>query len=181
MRDVREIVRDEPLMRDRILEAGADGALTVPGLAAADGAPAVRIVPEHPYAIGGAWDGELIPAPSKSAPATRFTRARSSARLCSSPADAAAPTATPASAFPRKSLRVSMICPPVVTRHLTAVAPCCQRPGRDGAACSHLIPLWGWSVGVRSAEGLAARLLGPRSLATPRATVYIPPSSAEGP
>ena len=38
-RDVREIVRDEPLMRSRILEALADGPLTVPELAAAIGCP----------------------------------------------------------------------------------------------------------------------------------------------
>ncbi len=35
MREVREIVRDEPLMRPRILEALAAGPLTVPELAAA--------------------------------------------------------------------------------------------------------------------------------------------------
>ena len=34
-RDVREIIRDEPLMRSRILEALAEGPLTVPELAAA--------------------------------------------------------------------------------------------------------------------------------------------------
>ena len=34
-RDVREIIRDEPLMRSRILEALAEGPLTVPELATA--------------------------------------------------------------------------------------------------------------------------------------------------
>jgi len=38
-RDVREIVRDEPLVRDRLLELLADGPLTVPELAAAAGHP----------------------------------------------------------------------------------------------------------------------------------------------
>jgi predicted transcriptional regulator len=38
-RDVREIVREEPLMRDRILAALADGPRTVPEIAAAIGAP----------------------------------------------------------------------------------------------------------------------------------------------
>lgn len=39
MRDVREVVRDEPLVRDRLLAALADGPLTVPELAAASGFP----------------------------------------------------------------------------------------------------------------------------------------------
>ena len=39
MRDVREVVRDEPLVRDRLLALLADGALTVPELAAASGFP----------------------------------------------------------------------------------------------------------------------------------------------
>jgi predicted Rossmann fold nucleotide-binding protein DprA/Smf involved in DNA uptake len=38
-RDVREVVREEPLMRARILAALADGPLTVPEIAAAIGAP----------------------------------------------------------------------------------------------------------------------------------------------
>ena len=38
-RDVREIVREEPLMRRRILDSLADGAHTVPEIAAAIGAP----------------------------------------------------------------------------------------------------------------------------------------------
>jgi hypothetical protein len=39
-RDVREIVREEPFMRDRILAALADGPHTVPEIAAAIGHPA---------------------------------------------------------------------------------------------------------------------------------------------
>ena len=38
-RDVREILREEPLMRDRILAALADGPLTVPEIATAIGYP----------------------------------------------------------------------------------------------------------------------------------------------
>ncbi len=38
-RDVREIVREEPLVRSRILDALADGPHTVPEIAAAIGAP----------------------------------------------------------------------------------------------------------------------------------------------
>jgi predicted Rossmann fold nucleotide-binding protein DprA/Smf involved in DNA uptake len=38
-RDVREVVRDEPLMRSRLLELLRDGPLTVPELAAAGGFP----------------------------------------------------------------------------------------------------------------------------------------------
>jgi len=38
-RDVREIVREEPLVRSRILGALADGPHTVPEIAAAIGAP----------------------------------------------------------------------------------------------------------------------------------------------
>lgn len=38
-RDVREVVRDEPLMRGRLLELLHDGPLTVPELAAAGGFP----------------------------------------------------------------------------------------------------------------------------------------------
>ncbi len=38
-RDTREIIREEPLMRGRILEAVADGPHTVPEIAAAIGAP----------------------------------------------------------------------------------------------------------------------------------------------
>jgi hypothetical protein len=38
-RDVREIVREEPLMRGRILEALADGPHTVPEIAEAIGSP----------------------------------------------------------------------------------------------------------------------------------------------
>ena len=38
-RDAREIIRDEPLMRSRIVDALAEGPLTVPELAAALGFP----------------------------------------------------------------------------------------------------------------------------------------------
>jgi DNA-binding IclR family transcriptional regulator len=38
-RDTREIIREEPLMRGRILDAVADGPHTVPEIAAAIGAP----------------------------------------------------------------------------------------------------------------------------------------------
>lgn len=38
-RDVREVIRDEPLMRSRLLELLRDGPLTVPELAASGGLP----------------------------------------------------------------------------------------------------------------------------------------------
>ncbi len=41
-RDVREVVRDEPLERDRILAAVAEGPLTVPELAASSTGAATR-------------------------------------------------------------------------------------------------------------------------------------------
>jgi predicted Rossmann fold nucleotide-binding protein DprA/Smf involved in DNA uptake len=43
-RDVREIVREEPVMRARILAALHDGPLTIPEIAAAIGAPAHEVV-----------------------------------------------------------------------------------------------------------------------------------------
>lgn len=43
-RDIREVVRDEPLMRDRLLALLADGPLTVPELAAAAGLPAPEVM-----------------------------------------------------------------------------------------------------------------------------------------
>jgi predicted Rossmann fold nucleotide-binding protein DprA/Smf involved in DNA uptake len=43
-RDVREIIRDEQVMRARILEALADGPLTVPQIAAAVGKPTHEVV-----------------------------------------------------------------------------------------------------------------------------------------
>jgi predicted Rossmann fold nucleotide-binding protein DprA/Smf involved in DNA uptake len=43
-RDVREVVREEPVMRARILDALASGPLTVPQLAEAIGAPAHEVV-----------------------------------------------------------------------------------------------------------------------------------------
>lgn len=43
-RDVREIVREEPVMRARILAALSDGPLTVPQIAAAVGAPTHEVL-----------------------------------------------------------------------------------------------------------------------------------------
>ncbi len=43
-RDVREVIRDEPLVRDRLLGLLRDGPLTVPELAAADGRPAAEVM-----------------------------------------------------------------------------------------------------------------------------------------
>jgi hypothetical protein len=43
-RDVREIIRDEHLMRRPILEALAEGPLTIPQIAAAIGRPAHEVV-----------------------------------------------------------------------------------------------------------------------------------------
>jgi len=43
-RDVREIVREEPVMRARILAALYDGPLTVPEIAASIGAPTHEVV-----------------------------------------------------------------------------------------------------------------------------------------
>lgn len=43
-RDVREVVREEPVMRARILAALGDGPLTVPQIAAAVGAPTHEVL-----------------------------------------------------------------------------------------------------------------------------------------
>ncbi len=43
-RDVREVIREEPVMRARILAALADGPLTVPQIAEAIDAPAHEVV-----------------------------------------------------------------------------------------------------------------------------------------
>jgi hypothetical protein len=43
-RDVREVIREEPVMRTRILAALADGPLTVPQIAAAIDAPTHEVV-----------------------------------------------------------------------------------------------------------------------------------------
>ena len=43
-RDVREVIREEPVMRARILEALREGPLTVPEIATAIGAPAHEVV-----------------------------------------------------------------------------------------------------------------------------------------
>lgn len=44
LRDVREIIRDEHVMRGKILAALADGPLTIPQIAAAVGRPAHEVV-----------------------------------------------------------------------------------------------------------------------------------------
>ena len=44
IRDVREVVREEPSMRAQILACLRDGPLTVPGIAAAIGAPTHEVV-----------------------------------------------------------------------------------------------------------------------------------------
>jgi predicted Rossmann fold nucleotide-binding protein DprA/Smf involved in DNA uptake len=43
-RDLREVIRDEPLVRDRLLGLLADGPLTVPELAAAAGLPTAEVM-----------------------------------------------------------------------------------------------------------------------------------------
>ena len=43
-RDLREVIREEPVMRPRILAALADGPHTVPEIAAAIGSPAHEVV-----------------------------------------------------------------------------------------------------------------------------------------
>jgi len=43
-RDIREVIREEPVMRPRILAALAEGPLTVPQIAEAIGAPADEVV-----------------------------------------------------------------------------------------------------------------------------------------
>jgi predicted Rossmann fold nucleotide-binding protein DprA/Smf involved in DNA uptake len=44
IRDVREVIREEPVMRVRILDALREGPLTVPEIATAIGAPAHEVV-----------------------------------------------------------------------------------------------------------------------------------------
>jgi DNA-binding IclR family transcriptional regulator len=43
-RDIREVVREEPLMRSRLLDLLANGPLTVPKLAEAGGLPADEVM-----------------------------------------------------------------------------------------------------------------------------------------
>ncbi len=43
-RDIREVIRDEPLMGDRLLALLADGPKTVPELAAVAGLPAEEVM-----------------------------------------------------------------------------------------------------------------------------------------
>ena len=44
IRDIREVVREEPIMRTRILAALRDGPMTVPEIALAIGAPTGEVV-----------------------------------------------------------------------------------------------------------------------------------------
>ncbi len=44
MRDMREVVRDEPLMRDRLLALLVNGPLTIPELATAAGLPSAEVM-----------------------------------------------------------------------------------------------------------------------------------------
>ncbi len=43
-RDIREVIREEPLVRDRLLGLLRDGPMTVPELAAASGLPADEVL-----------------------------------------------------------------------------------------------------------------------------------------
>ena len=43
-RDIREVIRDEPLVRDRLLDLLAAGPLTVPELASAAGLPVPEVM-----------------------------------------------------------------------------------------------------------------------------------------
>jgi DNA-binding IclR family transcriptional regulator len=43
-RDIREVIREEPLVRDRLLGLLRDGPLTVPELAGASGLPAGEVL-----------------------------------------------------------------------------------------------------------------------------------------
>jgi predicted Rossmann fold nucleotide-binding protein DprA/Smf involved in DNA uptake len=43
-RDIREVVREEPVMRARILEVLGDGPMTIPEIAVAIGAPSHEVV-----------------------------------------------------------------------------------------------------------------------------------------
>ncbi len=64
-RDIREVIREEPLVRDRLLALLRDGPLTVPELAAASGLPAGEVMiwtmslRKYGYVAeqGGAGDG----------------------------------------------------------------------------------------------------------------------------
>lgn len=43
-RDIREVIREEPLMRDRLLDLLGTGPMTVPDLAAAGGLPPEEVM-----------------------------------------------------------------------------------------------------------------------------------------
>ncbi|THV28610.1 transglutaminase-like domain-containing protein [Glycomyces paridis] len=67
------------LPTERLLRSAADAYPRLSDVAvavvSAEGAPAVRIEASHPYAVGGAWDGEPIAAPpGPHAAERRFTR-----------------------------------------------------------------------------------------------------------
>jgi len=59
-RDVREIVREEPLMRDRILHALEAGPLTVPEIASAIGYPEREVMY---WVMGMRKYGQVTPLP----------------------------------------------------------------------------------------------------------------------
>lgn len=66
MRDPREVVRDEPLVRARLLELLADGPLTVPELAERSGFPEDEVVVwtmglrKYGYVAEQAADGDFF-------------------------------------------------------------------------------------------------------------------------
>ncbi|MQM24889.1 transglutaminase domain-containing protein [Glycomyces albidus] len=69
-----QVLETDRLLRDPAAAYPRLSDLAV-GVVAQDGAPAVLIRPEHPYATGGAWNGEPIAAAQKGPPERRFTRA----------------------------------------------------------------------------------------------------------
>ena len=74
-RDIREVIREEPLVRDRLLALLSDGPRTVPELAAASGLPAGEVliwmmsmrkygyVAEEPGADGGYYRYKAVRQP----------------------------------------------------------------------------------------------------------------------
>ena len=73
-RDVREIVRDEPLMRGRILDAVSEGPLTVPELAHAVHRPSDEVMI---WVAGLRKYGYLLESPTDDAGYYRYGRAPS--------------------------------------------------------------------------------------------------------
>ncbi len=59
IRDTREIIREEPLMRNRILQVLQDGPQTVPEIAAAIGYPAYDVMF---WVMGMRKYGRIVPA-----------------------------------------------------------------------------------------------------------------------